>query len=112
RRIAQRRGSIVIKINHSVFLYLLILIVLMLLIVIVIVVRTSSSSARPAVAPYLYSLAKLIACCGWFVVSFRNDSQLFLFVIHQRIGRHALDQKNVATNCRSGTDDRLAPQNR
>jgi len=45
------------------------------------------------------------------VFSLRHDPELFLLIIDQRIGRHALHQKNIAADGRSCANHGLAAEN-
>src|SRR4030095_9873483 len=58
------------------------------------------------------SFGELFAGAGGTLLSLRHDSQLFLFIIYERIGWDTLHEKNVAADCRSCTNHGFATQNR
>src|SRR5205814_10484318 len=57
------------------------------------------------------SFAELFPTAGWFLFLLRHDPELFLLIINERIGRHALHQEDVAADCRSCTNHGLATKN-
>src|SRR5207245_1069393 len=58
-----------------------------------------------------FLFAEFFATAGGLVFSLRHNPELFLLIINQRIGRHALHQKNVAADGRSCADHGLAAEN-
>src|SRR6266576_4627100 len=53
------------------------------------------------------SFEEFVARCGGFVFSFRHDAQLFFLIIHQRIWRNTLYQKNVTADGAARSDYRF-----